>query len=197
MPKRGIGATTVDKVAAYAMAHDLSMFSALQEAEQIGLNARTTSKLKDFADKVGNWIQQQDYLSVTELVEELIEKTGYRDMLKEDKSLESQSRLENIEEFMSVTKDFEKNNDDKSLISFLTDLALIADIDQMDEEEEDEAVVMMTLHSAKGLEFPLVFLVGMEEGIFPHNRSLFEAEEMEEERRLATWELPVQSRNCI
>ncbi|WP_100400732.1 DNA helicase PcrA [Bacillus sp. FJAT-44742] len=185
VPKRGIGATTVDKVAAYAMAHDLSMFSALQEAEQIGLNARTTSKLKDFADKVGNWIQQQDYLSVTELVEELIEKTGYRDMLKEDKSLESQSRLENIEEFMSVTKDFEKNNDDKSLISFLTDLALIADIDQMDEEEEDEAVVMMTLHSAKGLEFPLVFLVGMEEGIFPHNRSLFEAEEMEEERRLA------------
>lgn len=185
VPKRGIGATTVDKIAAYANAHDISMFAALQEAEQIGLGPRPTKKLQSFAEQMGNWIQMQEYLTVTELVEELLEKTGYRDALKEDKSLESQSRLENIDEFMSVTKDFEKKNDDVSLIAFLTDLALVADMNQADEDEEESAVIMMTLHSAKGLEFPAVFLVGMEEGIFPHSRSLFENEEMEEERRLA------------
>ncbi|MFB5661200.1 DNA helicase PcrA [Alteribacillus sp. HJP-4] len=185
VPKRGIGATTVDKIAAFATSQNISMFAALQEADQIGLNGRTAAKLQDFTAQLGHWIQMQDYLSVTELVEELLEKTGYRDALKADKSLESQSRLENIDEFLSVTKDFEKKNDDKSLIAFLTDLALVADINQSDEEDEDSAVIMMTLHSAKGLEFPIVFLVGMEEGIFPHSRSLFEAEEMEEERRLA------------
>ncbi|RSL31788.1 DNA helicase PcrA [Salibacterium salarium] len=185
VPKRGIGATTVDKIANYANAQDISMFTALQEAEQIGLGASPTKKLRSFAEQLGHWIQMQEYLSVTELVEELLEKTGYRDALKEDKSLESQSRLENIDEFMSVTKDFEKKNDDVSLIAFLTDLALVADMNQSDEEEEESAVIMMTLHSAKGLEFPVVFLTGMEEGIFPHSRSLFENEEMEEERRLA------------
>ncbi|MDQ0300481.1 DNA helicase-2/ATP-dependent DNA helicase PcrA [Salibacterium salarium] len=185
VPKRGIGATTVDKIANYANAQDISMFTALQEAEQIGLGASPTKKLRSFAEQLGHWIQMQEYLSVTELVEELLEKTGYRDALKEDKSLESQSRLENIDEFMSVTQDFEKKNDDVSLIAFLTDLALVADMNQSDEEEEESAVIMMTLHSAKGLEFPVVFLTGMEEGIFPHSRSLFENEEMEEERRLA------------
>ncbi|MGY4691129.1 DNA helicase PcrA [Salibacterium sp. K-3] len=184
VPKRGLGAATVDKITAYADAHDISMFAALQEADQIGLGARPVKKLQAFAEQLGNWVQMQEYLSVTELVEELLEKTGYRDSLKEDKSLEAQSRLENIDEFMSVTKDFEKKNDDVSLIAFLTDLALVADMNQ-DDENEESAVTMMTLHSAKGLEFPLVFLVGMEEGVFPHSRSLFENEEMEEERRLA------------
>ncbi|SDI41134.1 DNA helicase PcrA [Alteribacillus bidgolensis] len=184
VPKRGIGATTVDKIAAYANNQGISMFAALQEADQIGLSARPTKKLLEFSEQLGNWIQLQDYLSVTELVDELLEKTGYRDALKEDKSLESQSRLENIDEFISVTKDFEKKNEDKSLIAFLTDLALVSDINQ-EEEDDESAVVMMTLHSAKGLEFPVVFLIGMEEGVFPHSRSLFENEEMEEERRLA------------
>lgn len=184
VPKRGLGAATVDKIGAYADAQDISMFAALQEADQIGLGSRPVKKLEAFAEQLGHWIQMQEYLSVTELVEELLEKTGYRDSLKEDKSLEAQSRLENIDEFLSVTKDFEKKNDDVSLIAFLTDLALVADVNQ-DEEDGESAVTMMTLHSAKGLEFPLVFLVGMEEGIFPHSRSLFEQEEMEEERRLA------------
>ncbi|WP_093335900.1 DNA helicase PcrA [Salibacterium halotolerans] len=184
VPKRGLGAATVDKIGAYADAHDISMFAALQEADQIGLGSAPVKKLNAFAEQLGHWIQMQEYLSVTELVEELLEKTGYRDSLKEDKSLEAQSRLENIDEFMSVTQDFEKKNDDVSLIAFLTDLALVADMNQ-DEEEEESSVTMMTLHSAKGLEFPLVFLVGMEEGVFPHSRSLFEQEEMEEERRLA------------
>ncbi|WP_010678025.1 DNA helicase PcrA [Bacillus timonensis] len=187
VPKRGIGATSIDKIANYAIAQDLSMFQALQEVEQIGLSAKITNSLREFRDLINNWGQMQDYLSVTELVENVLEKTGYLEVLKAEKTLESQSRIENIEEFLSVTQNFEKANDDKSLVAFLTDLALVADIDKLDEDENDKnnAVVLMTLHSAKGLEFPVVFLMGMEEGVFPHSRSLMEEAEMEEERRLA------------
>ncbi|MCL6571151.1 MAG: ATP-binding domain-containing protein, partial [Bacillus sp. (in: Bacteria)] len=135
---------------------------------------------------IQNYIQMQEFLSVTELVEEVLEKTGYREMLKAEKSLEAQSRLENLEELLSVTKNFEESNEDKSLVAFLTDLALVADIDSHDGDvEKADTVTLMTLHSAKGLEFPVVFLIGLEEGIFPHSRSLMEETEMEEERRLA------------
>lgn len=187
VPRRGIGNTTVDKISDYAGANDLSLYQAIQEVDQIGLSARFHKTLREFADQLRNWVQMQDYLSVTELVEELLEKTGYRDMLKNDKSLEAEARLENINEFLSVTKEFEKNNDDKSLIAFLTDLALVADIDKVDDEDvtEQEKALLMTLHSAKGLEFPYVFLIGLEEGVFPHSRALMEEVEMEEERRLA------------
>ncbi|MCC3358831.1 DNA helicase PcrA [Bacillus sp. REN16] len=187
VPKRGIGATSIDKIANYAIAQDLSVFQALQEVEQIGLSAKITNSLREFRDLITNWDKMQDYLSVTELVENVLEKTGYLEVLKTEKTLESQSRIENIEEFLSVTQNFEKANDDKSLVAFLTDLALVADIDKLDEDENDKnnAVVLMTLHSAKGLEFPVVFLMGMEEGVFPHSRSLMEEAEMEEERRLA------------
>ncbi|MEH7382750.1 DNA helicase PcrA [Bacillus sp. JJ1533] len=187
VPKRGIGATSIDKIANYANAQDLSIFQALQEVEQIGLSAKITNSLREFRDLINNWDQMQDYLSVTELVENVLEKTGYLEALKTEKTLEAQSRIENIEEFLSVTQNFEKANDDKSLVAFLTDLALVADIDKLDEDETDKnnAVVLMTLHSAKGLEFPVVFLMGMEEGVFPHSRSLMEEAEMEEERRLA------------
>lgn len=188
VPKRGIGASTVDKILQYGADNDLSMYQALQEVEQIGLTSRITGVLRDFSELITNWTRMQEFLSVTELVEEVIDKTGYRDMLKADKSLESESRLENIDEFLSVTQDFEKQQEDKSLVAFLTDLALVADIDRLDDDEGDkpkESVVLMTLHSAKGLEFPVVFLIGLEEGVFPHSRALFEESEMEEERRLA------------
>ncbi|MFS0785868.1 DNA helicase PcrA [Shouchella sp. 1P09AA] len=188
VPKRGIGATTVDKIAAYATQNGLSMYRALSEIDHIGVTARAKTKLVEFRDQVSNWVQQQDYLSVTELVEELLEKVGYREMLKAEQSIEAQSRLENIDEFISVTQEFEKRSEEKDLVSFLTDLALVADIDQLDDDQAEapkDAITLMTLHSAKGLEFPYVFLIGMEEGIFPHNRSLFDDDEMEEERRLA------------
>ncbi|RQW21879.1 DNA helicase PcrA [Bacillus sp. C1-1] len=188
VPKRGIGATTVDKIAAYATQNGLSMYRALAEIDHIGVTARAKTKLVEFRDQVSGWVQQQDYLSVTELVEELLDKVGYRDMLKAEQTIEAQSRLENIDEFISVTQEFEKRSEEKDLVSFLTDLALVADIDQLDDDKVEapkEAITLMTLHSAKGLEFPYVFLIGMEEGIFPHNRSLFDDEEMEEERRLA------------
>ncbi|WP_368505788.1 DNA helicase PcrA [Alkalihalophilus sp. As8PL] len=188
VPKRGIGATTVDKIGAYAVEQGISLFAALQEIEQVGITARAVTKLKEFRDQLAHWIQMQEYLSVTELVEELLDRTGYREMLRNEQSIEAQSRLENIDEFITVTNEFEKGNDDKSLVAFLTDLALVADIDKLEDDEggkPKDAITLMTLHSAKGLEFPLVFLIGMEEGIFPHSRSLFEEEEMEEERRLA------------
>ncbi|WP_223702102.1 DNA helicase PcrA [Sutcliffiella deserti] len=186
-PKRGIGATTLDKISNYAAQHDISLFIALAEIDLIGVSGRATAALKEFRSLIDNYVQMQEYLSVTELVEEVLEKSGYREMLKADKTIESQSRLENIDEFLSVTKNFEEKYDDKSLLAFLTDLALVADIDKLDEEDESqqEAVILMTLHAAKGLEFPVVFLIGLEEGVFPHSRSLFEEAEMEEERRLA------------
>ncbi|WP_349409305.1 DNA helicase PcrA [Pseudalkalibacillus sp. SCS-8] len=188
VPRRGIGSTTLDKIVQYAAMHDLSVMEALGEVEQMGLSARFVNRLTEFRDQVMNWSKMQEYLSVTELTEEVLEKTGYKDELKKEKTIESQSRLENLDEFLSVTQEFEKQNEDKSLVSFLTDLALVADIDKMDDDEEDkkkDGVVLMTLHSAKGLEFPVVFLMGLEEGIFPHSRSIFDDDEMEEERRLA------------
>jgi DNA helicase II / ATP-dependent DNA helicase PcrA len=187
VPKRGVGASSLDKIISYASEHGLSIFEALGEIEQIGLSSRVVTPLVQFRQQIEHWGQLQEYLSVTELVEEVLDKSGYRDMLRAEKTLEAQSRLENIDEFLSVTKHFENTNDDKSLIAFLTDLALVADIDQLDAEEDNQndAVVLMTLHSAKGLEFPVVFIIGMEEGIFPHSRSLDDEAEMEEERRLA------------
>jgi DNA helicase II / ATP-dependent DNA helicase PcrA len=186
VPKRGVGSSSVDKIANFADMHDMSMFQALGSIELIGLSPKITKACREFYDLINNYTHMQEYLSVTELVEEVLEKTGYYEMLKAEKSIEAQSRLENLDEFLSVTKNFEEGNEDKSLISFLTDLALVADIDKLDEDgKQVDTVVLMTLHSAKGLEFPVVFLLGLEEGVFPHSRSLMEEAEMEEERRLA------------
>ncbi|GIN87955.1 ATP-dependent DNA helicase PcrA [Heyndrickxia sporothermodurans] len=186
VPKRGIGATSFDKIARYAAEHDISIMDALKEIDFVGVSAKIANAANEFYELIKGYTGMQEYLSVTELVEEVLEKSGYREMLKAEKTIESQSRLENIDEFLSVTKNFEEANDDKSLVAFLTDLALVADIDRLDEEEtKNETCVLMTLHSAKGLEFPVVFLMGLEEGVFPHSRSLMEEAEMEEERRLA------------
>lgn len=185
VPKRGIGSTSFDKMANFAAMHDISIYKALDSVELIGLSPKITKAAAEFRDLISGYTQMQEYLSVTELVEEVLDKSGYRDMLKAEKTLESESRLENIEEFLSVTKNFEEQSEDKSLVGFLTDLALVADIDKLDDDgEQADAVVLMTLHSAKGLEFPVVFLIGLEEGVFPHSRSLMEIAEMEEERRL-------------
>lgn len=186
VPKRGIGSSSIDKIANFAAMHDMSMYDAIESVELIGLSPKITKSVAEFHNFIRKYSEMQEYLSVTELVEEVIEKSGYLEALKAEKSIESQSRIENIEEFMSVTKNFEDTNEDKSLIAFLTDLALVADIDKLDDDgNQADAVVLMTLHSAKGLEFPVVFLIGLEEGVFPHSRSLMEEVEMEEERRLA------------
>ncbi|CAM3291216.1 DNA helicase PcrA [Brevibacillus invocatus] len=191
VPKRNIGDTTVEKLQSFANQQGQSLYKAIQEAGYMGLPARTTNAILAFNDLITNLIEMTDYLSVTELVEEVLKRTGYRESLQVEKTLEAQARLENIDEFLSVTQEFERKNEDKSLLAFLTDLALVADIDSLGDEDAPEEVsadgqvVLMTLHSAKGLEFPVVFLIGMEEGVFPHSRSIFDESEMEEERRLA------------
>lgn len=190
-PKRSIGATSFERMALFALENDRSIFDALQEVHFMGLPAKAANESVKFREMISGFTQMQEYLSVTELVEQVLEKSGYRTMLEREKSIESESRLENIEEFLSVTEAFEKraeeDDSDRSLVAFLTDLALIADIDSLDKEENQstEKIVLMTMHAAKGLEFPVVFVIGMEENIFPHSRSIGDSEEMEEERRLA------------
>ncbi|RED57535.1 DNA helicase PcrA [Cohnella lupini] len=194
-PKRGLGDTTMTKVREEATRKGISTLKLLNEGDgllgdglyHLDIQSRAKIALSQFRDLINNLSAMVEYLSVTELTEKLLEMTEYRLELQRENSLESKSRLENIEEFLSVTQEFEKRNEDKSLISFLTELALVADIDSMDDDDEDggDAVILMTMHSAKGLEFPVVFIVGMEEGLFPSSRSFMDTAEMEEERRLA------------
>ncbi|MGB6406768.1 MAG: DNA helicase PcrA [Planococcus donghaensis] len=185
-PKRGIGATSFEKMARFAIEQDRTIMDALQEADFMGLTPKTAKTALEFRNMMASFTQMQEYLSVTELVEEVLKKSGYRQMLQNDKTIEGESRLENLDEFLSVTKAFEKQSDDKSLVAFLTDLALISDIDSLDDEEDaDGPIILMTMHAAKGLEFPVVFIIGLEENVFPHSRSNNDDEELEEERRLA------------
>lgn len=188
VPKRGIGAASIDKLRTYAIMQDISLFQAIEEIEATAVPKRAANALVLFRQLMDNLIKQQEFLTATDMVEMVLEQTEYEEVLKNEHTVESRTRLENIAEFRTVATEFEKSNtEDKSLVAFLTDLALVADIDAMDDEEEQSAekITLMTLHSAKGLEFPVVFLIGMEEGIFPHSRSMMDEEEMEEERRLA------------
>lgn len=184
-PKRSIGATSFDKMLGYALEQDRSIFDAMSELVFMGLTGKASASAEAFYNMIRSLSERQQELSVTEIVEEVLEKSGYRQMLKGEKSIEAESRLENIEEFLTVTQAFEARSEDQSLVAFLTDLALIADIDSLDEEEKAKGtIILMTMHAAKGLEFPIVFIIGMEENIFPHSRSLESEEEMAEERRL-------------
>ncbi len=183
VPKRGVGDGTLAKLGEYATAHELSLFKAVQEIDMVGLAARFTEPLESFCTMIRQLAAMAEYLTLTELVEELLDKSGYRDSLKRERTIEAQSRLENVEELLSVTKEFDERNPAGGLLAFLTDVALIADAEQEGGNGAD-GVTLMTLHSAKGLEFPVVFLVGLEEGVFPHSRALQDEEEMAEERRL-------------
>lgn len=187
VPKRGIGKTSIDRLRDYATEHDLSFYEAVKDIALTGVSKKAAKAMEEFTTLIRTLSQQQEFLTATDMVEAVLERTGYETMLKNENTLESQSRLENLEEFMTVTKDFEASSEDKTLVAFLTDLALIADIDRVDDDDADqeEKITLMTLHAAKGLEFPVVFLIGMEENVFPHSRSLFDDNEMEEERRLA------------
>lgn len=189
VPKRGIGKTSVERIRAYAAEHDLSFHETVKEIDFTGVSKKAAQTLVEFGSLISSLTQQQEFLTATDMVEAVLKRTGYEESFKRENTIESQSRLENLEEFMTVTQDFEKTNeDDKTLVTFLTDLALIADIDKVDDDEEEgteEKITLMTLHAAKGLEFPVVFLIGLEENVFPHSRSMVDNDEMEEERRLA------------
>jgi len=187
-PKRGIGPGTLEKLGQFADDHQWSLLEAAQNAELSTIPARSRNTLIDFGNVIGDLAKMREFLNVTDLTEQLLDKTGYKKALEVENTLESQTRLENIEELLSVTKQFDEHyepeeEDSDLFVDFLAELSLVSDLDSV--EEEASEVTMMTLHAAKGLEFPVVFLMGMEEGIFPLSRALLEEDELEEERRLA------------
>ncbi|HEX3015656.1 MAG TPA: 3'-5' exonuclease, partial [Desulfobacteria bacterium] len=183
VPKRGIGEASLAKVAQFANETGNSIFAVLHEPSQVpGLGARAVRPMAEFEQLIADLINRKDQLTVTALVEEILAKTGYFEELRAEKTTEAETRLENLQEFLSVTKEYDSTSEDKSLEGFLAEVSLVSDIDTLPEGEE--AVVLMTMHSAKGLEFPIVFIAGLEDGVFPHNRALLDQSEMEEERRL-------------
>jgi DNA helicase-2/ATP-dependent DNA helicase PcrA len=183
VPKRGIGAATVERLLAYAAEQEISFYEALGFPEEAGLGTGPLKKIRDFASMIENLGKMREYLGVDELAEQVMIHSGYISDLHAEGSEQAQSREENLREFITVAQEFMKKSEDKSLTVFLTQLALISDLDTLSDEDAPK-VVMMTLHAAKGLEFPVVFMAGMEEGLFPHMRSFDTADGIEEERRL-------------
>ena len=187
VPKRGIGLTTIDKVQKFANEHEMSFFEVLERADGISELGRSASKLKNFALTIQSFRAKAEELSLTELMEDILEVTGYRKELELEGTDEADARIENIDELISKVTSYEDNCIDEppTLSGFLEEVALVADIDSVDDDEN--RVLLMTLHSAKGLEFPYVYLTGMEDGIFPSYMSIAAdnpREEIEEERRL-------------
>ena len=190
-PKRGVGPGTLEKIRTFAYEQDMSLLDASANIMLSPIKGKAAQGVYDFANVILNLRNKLNDLSITEVVEAVLDQSGYLDELSMQQTLESQARIENIEEFMSVTKNFDETNTDGTkdetgidrLGRFLNDLALIADTDDGDVEAAE--VTLMTLHAAKGLEFPVVFLIGMEEGVFPLSRASEEPDELEEERRLA------------
>ncbi|MCR1975568.1 DNA helicase PcrA [Clostridium sporogenes] len=183
VPKRSIGDATVKKVQEFANEMDECMYSVLLDADQIlTLSQRSITSIKKFVSIMNSFIRKKDEISVSALIKEILEETGYLKELKSSKNPDDVSRVENLKELVSAAADFEKESEDKSLGMFLEKVALVTDIDNYD--ENSDSVAMMTVHSAKGLEFPVVFMVGMENGIFPGTQSLSDPKEMEESRRL-------------
>ena len=185
VPKRNIGATTMEKVAAYAEGEGISLFEALSSPDAIPVTKRAQTSLENFAAMIFDLLNDIDGMDVLSLIEKVIKDTGYGEMLDKDAEHDPQgeSRKENVGEFLSVAKDYMDSNPDGNLQDFLENVALVSDVD--DFESSDSKVTLMTLHSAKGLEFPVVFLAGLDEGLFPHSRTLMDPEQIEEERRLA------------
>ncbi|MFS6535512.1 DNA helicase PcrA [Streptococcus agalactiae] len=190
-PKRGVGPGTLEKIRSFAYEQNMSLLDSSSNVMISPLKGKAAQAVWDLANLILTLRSKLDSLTVTEITENLLDKTGYLEALQVQNTLESQARIENIEEFLSVTKNFDDNPEitvegetglDR-LSRFLNDLALIADTD--DSATETAEVTLMTLHAAKGLEFPVVFLIGMEEGVFPLSRAIEDADELEEERRLA------------
>ncbi|MCT4508963.1 MAG: DNA helicase PcrA [Tepidibacter sp.] len=182
VPKRGIGLKTLEKIEDVALLKRESMYLSLYDADNIDLSTRVKSKLREFTTLISSLSAMNDVYSVTKLIEKVLENTGYIKELEKDDTIENQTRIENLKEFISVAMEFEKTSEEKDLETFLATISLISDMDSSD--EDDDYVSLMTLHSAKGLEFPVVFLAGLEEGVFPISRALTDEIELEEERRL-------------
>ncbi|WP_333759372.1 DNA helicase PcrA [Enterococcus faecium] len=192
-PKRGIGPGSIEKLRSFASLHEWPLLEAAQNVDLANIGGKAGQQLGAFGEMIQEVTQMIPYLTVTELTKEVLDRSGYLENLKIQNTLEAQARIENLEEFLTVTQEFDKqfeqqNEEDadapeEKLTVFLNDLALVSDIDNL--EEDASQVTLMTLHAAKGLEFPVVFLIGLEEGVFPLSRALMEESELEEERRLA------------
>lgn len=183
-PARGIGNTTVNKIRDIAAAEDVSMFSVLSRTDEYAVLSRVSARLKEFYNVIKELAALKDELGLSSLTENLLEKSGYRGALIIENTDEAKERLENISEFFNTVSLYEQENENPTLSGFLEEIALVSDIDSLD--TSSDRVTLMTIHSAKGLEFKNVFLVGMEEGVFPGTQSLYAGPaEMEEERRLA------------
>ena len=182
-PKRGIGAKTIEILENHAATLGTSIYDAMKEADFIGIPKGTANKLAVLLSTLDQLKEKSKFMSITELVDEILHDTGYLEMLVRENTLESTSRIENLEEFKTVTKEFDEANEisDDLLFDFLSDMALVSDQDNIDSEDR---VTLMTIHASKGLEFKVVFLAGLEDGLFPSSRSMDTDEEMEEERRL-------------
>ena len=192
-PKRGIGPGSIEKLRSFASLHEWPLLEAAQNVDLANIGGKAGQQLGAFGEMIQEVTQMIPYLTVTELTKEVLDRSGYLEDLKIQNTLEAQARIENLEEFLTVTQEFDKqfeqqNEEDadapeEKLTVFLNDLALVSDIDNL--EEDASQVTLMTLHAAKGLEFPVVFLIGLEEGVFPLSRAWMEESELEEERRLA------------
>ena len=180
-PKRGVGKTSLDNIDALAADSGISMYEIIRDADKYGLN-RVFANTREFISVIEELRSKKDDMKISELIKETLNKTGYTKALELENTVEAESRLENLDEFLTVAIEFEDESADNSLSEFLEGITLSSDLDGM--EDAEDSVTLMTLHSAKGLEFPVVFLVGMEEGIFPGYKSIGEPQELEEERRL-------------
>ncbi len=180
-PKRGIGKTSLEKVEQIAEVSETSMYEVIKRADEFGLN-RVFLNSRDFINVIEELRTKKDELSISEIIKLTLKKTGYMKALETENTIEAENRIANLDELLTVAIEFEEEFAENSLQEFLEGITLSSDIDNI--EEQEDSVTLMTLHSAKGLEFPVVFLVGMEEGIFPGYQSMMEPKELEEERRL-------------
>lgn len=184
VPKRSIGATTVAKLQDYARANGTSLFMTLTQLHLVDtIKGKTKEKLEEFGILIFTLVAEMEDKTVLDILESILDRTGYLAQLEESTDPQDQARAENIGELLSVSKDFQDTNPNGTVEDFLEQVALVNDVDSF--EQEESKVTLMTLHAAKGLEFPIVFLGGLEEGLFPHSRTLMNPEEIEEERRLA------------
>ena len=184
VPKRSIGATTVAKLQDYARANGTSLFMTLTQLHLVDtIKGKTKEKLEEFGILIFTLVAEMEDRTVLDILESILDRTGYLAQLEESTDPQDQARAENIGELLSVAKDFQDTNPTGTVEDFLEQVALVNDVDSF--EQEESKVTLMTLHGAKGLEFPIVFLGGLEEGLFPHSRTLMNPEEIEEERRLA------------
>lgn len=180
-PKRGIGNTALDKLDALSSQSGMSIFEFIQDSNNL-VGFRSAGNIMSFRDMINELIKKKDKIKVSELIKETLKDSGYEDMLNSEGTKETEIRFDNLMEFIGVAIEFENENAENSLGDFLDSIALVSDVDNLD--ESTDAVTLMTMHSAKGLEFDNVFLVGMEEGLFPSKRSIEEDNQTEEERRL-------------